>query len=117
MPAFTGLRELLMTFQRQTAKKIIDLVRSLHAGVRVVVGGYDPSLAPEAYVDTAHGSVDFIVRGEGEITFRELLCAIENGGAYEHIRGLSYRHGDRFCHNPERGVTHLDREEIRLPKR
>jgi len=106
-----------MTFQRETAKKIINLVRSLHPGVRVVVGGYDPSLAPEAYTDTAHGRVDFIVRGEGEITFRELLRAIENGGEYEHIRGLSYRSGDGFAHNSERGVSSLDSAEIRLPKR
>jgi anaerobic magnesium-protoporphyrin IX monomethyl ester cyclase len=114
-PDVVGLS--IMTFQRETAKKIINLVRSLHPGVRVVVGGYDPSLAPEAYTDTAHGRVDFIVRGEGEITFRELLRAIENGGEYEHIRGLSYRSGDGFAHNPERGVSSLDSAEIRLPKR
>jgi radical SAM superfamily enzyme YgiQ (UPF0313 family) len=114
-PDVVGLS--IMTFQRETAKKIINLVRSLHPGIRVVVGGYDPSLAPEAYTDTAHGRVDFIVRGEGEITFRELLRAIENGGEYEHIRGLSYRSGDGFAHNSERGVSSLDSAEIRLPKR
>jgi len=27
------------------------------------VGGYDPSLAPEAYTDNHTGVVDFIVRG------------------------------------------------------
>jgi radical SAM superfamily enzyme YgiQ (UPF0313 family) len=41
------------------------------------VGGYDPSLAPEAYAD---GGADFIVRGEGEATFDELLEAVEAGG-------------------------------------
>ena len=39
----------------------------------VVVGGYDPSLAPEAY-EAPDAGVDFLVRGEGELTFRELLA-------------------------------------------
>ena len=44
----------------------------------IVVGGYDPSLAPEVYEDPAW-DVDVIVRGEGDITFRELLRALEAG--------------------------------------
>jgi radical SAM superfamily enzyme YgiQ (UPF0313 family) len=67
----------VMTFQRKTAKRIIDLVRSLKPDTRIVVGGYDPSLDPDAYTDLSHGLVDFIVRGEGELTFCELLRAIE----------------------------------------
>lgn len=107
----------VMTFQRKTAKKIIDLVRSLSPNVRVVVGGYDPSLAPEAYTDSSHGAVDFIVRGEGEITFRELLRAIDTQSGYDRIAGLSYWSGDRFCHNPDRPISDLADGEIRLPNR
>src|SRR5215510_1136866 len=70
-PDVVGLS--VLTFQRRTAHKIVDLVRQLQPRVQVVVGGYDPSLAPEAYTDKHSGVVDFIVRGEGEITFRELL--------------------------------------------
>jgi hypothetical protein len=73
-PEVVGLS--VMTFQRRTAARIIDLVRTLKPGVKVVVGGYDPSLAHEAYVGM---NVDYIVRGEGEVTFRELLRALERG--------------------------------------
>jgi anaerobic magnesium-protoporphyrin IX monomethyl ester cyclase len=107
----------VMTFQRKTAKKIIALIRNLQPKARIVVGGYDPSLAPEAYTDISSSATDFIVRGEGEITFRELLRAIENETGYDHITGLSYRSGDRFYHNPERVVSGLDGGEIRLPNR
>jgi radical SAM superfamily enzyme YgiQ (UPF0313 family) len=107
----------VMTFQRKTAKKIIDLVRSLSPDVHVVVGGYDPSLAPDTYTDPSQGAVDFIVRGEGEITFRELLRAIENQSGYDRILGLSYRSGDRFSHNPDRPISSLEGGEIRLPNR
>src|SRR5215208_3322464 len=41
-PDVVGLS--VMTFQRRTAHRLIRLVRSLRPGVRVVVGGYDPSL-------------------------------------------------------------------------
>ncbi|MGA9768821.1 MAG: radical SAM protein [Blastocatellia bacterium] len=114
-PDIVGLS--VMTFQRKTAKKVIDLVRSLKPGVRVVVGGYDPSLAAESYTDNDSGVVDFIVRGEGEITFRDLLRAIENESGYDNIAGLSYRSGDRFYHNSDRAVNGLDGGEIRPPNR
>jgi anaerobic magnesium-protoporphyrin IX monomethyl ester cyclase len=107
----------VMTFQRKTAKKVIDLVRSLKPRILVVAGGYDPSLATEAYADGEHGRVDFVVRGEGEFTFCELLRALECGGDLSHIRGLSFRQGDQLVHNPDRHVSRLERDEIRLPNR
>src|SRR4029077_14157709 len=61
-PDVVGLS--VMTFQRGTANKISALVRSLRPGVRIVVGGYDPSLAPEAYAASSSCGADFIVRGE-----------------------------------------------------
>src|SRR6266436_6175666 len=47
-PDVVGLS--VMTFQRATALKIARLVRALRPQTRVVVGGYDPSLASDAYV-------------------------------------------------------------------
>ncbi len=115
-PDLVGLS--VMTFQRQTAKKIIELIRALSPNVRIVVGGYDPSLAREAYSnDLSRGAVDFIVRGEGEITFRELVRALESGAGYDAIAGLSFRAEDRFYHNPDRPVVGLGGSEIRLPNR
>ena len=103
-----------MTFQRRTAGRIIDLVRALRPGVKVVVGGYDPSLAPEAYENMG---VDYLVRSEGEVTFRELLRALERGLGVDAISGLSWRNGDGWVHNPARPPHRLEDKEIRLPKR
>jgi len=113
-PDVVGLS--IMTFQRKTALKIIQLIRSLRPGVRIVVGGYDPSLAADAYTDSG-AQVDFIVRGEGEITLRELLRALESGGDLSRIAGLSYRDGEEFHHNPDRPINGLEGDEIKLPKR
>jgi radical SAM superfamily enzyme YgiQ (UPF0313 family) len=112
-PDVVGLS--VMTFQRKTATKVISLVKKLCPAVQIVVGGYDPSLATEAYIDNPQ--VDFIVRGEGEITFRNLLRAIEQEGGYESIAGLSYRCGVEFRHNPERSVSGLESGAINLPNR
>ncbi|MGA3350065.1 MAG: radical SAM protein [Candidatus Sulfotelmatobacter sp.] len=111
-PEVVGLS--IMTFQRRTAGRIIELVRKLLPSVKVVVGGYDPSLAPEAYEDMG---VDYLVRSEGEVTFRELLRAIEKGSGFEGIGGLSYNDGGKWIHNPARAPHRLEDSEIRLPKR
>src|ERR1700688_1578731 len=111
-PEVVGLS--IMTFQRRTAGRIIDLVRDLRPGVKIVVGGYDPSLAPEAYENMG---VDYLVRSEGEVTFRELLRAIEAGTGFDGMGGLSYRSGDGWVHNPARAPHRLEDSEIRQPNR
>jgi radical SAM superfamily enzyme YgiQ (UPF0313 family) len=111
-PDLVGLS--VMTFQRHTAAQVIELVRSLKPDVRIVVGGYDPSLAAEAYQELP---VNFIVRGEGEVTFRELLRAVEQGNGLEQIAGLSYRQDHRWNHNPARKIHRLEDGEIRPPNR
>src|SRR5437899_1501321 len=114
-PDVVGLS--VMTFQRHTAEKIIALIRTLHPAARIVAGGYDPSLAPDAYMDDSDTAVDFIVRGEGEITFRHLLRSIENDGEFDGIAGLSYRRDGKVFHNSERAVNSLEGADIRLPNR
>ena len=113
-PAVVGLS--VMTFQRRTALQIVHLLRRLKPTVRIVVGGYDPSLAPEVYGHIDSG-IDFIVRGEGEATFSELLRALEGGGDFSAIPGLSYRDGDAMRHNAARHISTLAAGELNLPKR
>ena len=112
-PDLVGLS--VMTFQRKTALKLIALIRALRPAAKVVVGGYDPSLAPEAYTHASSG-VDFIVSGEGDLTFRDLLRALESGGDLTAIPGLSIRRGDEFARNSPRHVSNLD-GEIKPPNR
>ena len=73
-PHVVGLS--IMTFQRRTALRLVAHIKQWRPEVTVVVGGYDPSLASEAYEDPDCG-VDAVVRGEGETTFREYVRALE----------------------------------------
>jgi radical SAM superfamily enzyme YgiQ (UPF0313 family) len=113
-PDVVGLS--VMTFQRRTALKLIELLRALRPHARIVVGGYDPSLAPDAYTAAA-AAPDFLIRGEGELTFSELIRAMEAGSGYGHIGGLSFRTGSGFYHNPDRPVTGLAGGELKPPNR
>jgi radical SAM superfamily enzyme YgiQ (UPF0313 family) len=113
-PQLVGLS--VMTFQRSTARRIISLIRSLKPGVLIAVGGYDPSLAPDAWTDPALG-VDFIVRGEGDLTFRELLRALEARRPLTAIPGLWFRSAEGFQRNAPRPAASLDRGDIWPPAR
>jgi radical SAM superfamily enzyme YgiQ (UPF0313 family) len=113
-PDVVGLS--IMTFQRGTARKIVALVRALKPKATIVVGGYDPSLASHVYEDPAW-NVDVIVRGEGDLTFRDLLRALEAGHGLEDIPGLTYRRGTEVHRNPDRPVSRLSGEDIALPNR
>src|ERR1700719_3456362 len=111
-PEVVGLS--IMTFQRRTAARLIELVRVLRPGVKIVVGGYDPSLAPEAYQEI---DVDYLVRSEGEVTFRELLRAIEQDTGADQICGPPHRNRGPWVHTPARPPHRLEDREIRPPNR
>jgi anaerobic magnesium-protoporphyrin IX monomethyl ester cyclase len=74
----------------------------------------DPSLAFEAYLSMP---VDFIVSGEGEVTFRELTRALDGRCDMHFISGLSHRCGDKWIHNQQRAPHRLEDDEISLPDR
>ena len=113
-PDLVGLS--VMTFQRSTARRIISLVKSMIPDAKIVVGGYDPSLAPDAWTHPALG-VDVIVRGEGALTFRELVRAREDKRPLSGVDGLWYRTPDGMQRNLPRSVTTLERGEIKPPRR
>ena len=86
-PDMVGLS--VMTFQRRTAFKLTTSCAISGQGTSVVVGGYDPSLAPEACTDNHAGVVDFIVRGEGDMTFVSWCALLSRGDAF--LRSLASR--------------------------
>ena len=83
--------------------RLADTVRD--AGKLVVLGGTHTSFLPEEGL--AHA--DFVIRGEGEFAFQELVDALQAGEGFEKIQNLSYLTADRAVHNPERPkIPNLD---------
>jgi radical SAM superfamily enzyme YgiQ (UPF0313 family) len=78
------------------AYRLADTVRG--AGAIAVLGGTHTSFLPEEGLQHA----DFVVRGEGEFAFQELVDAIQTGEGFEAIQNLSYLRDGRVVNNPER---------------
>src|SRR5215831_17259535 len=64
--------------------RLADTVRA--AGGIAVLGGTHVSFLPEEGLQHA----DYVVRGEGEFAFQELIDAIQAGHGFEQIKNLSY---------------------------
>lgn len=105
-----------MTFQFDTARKIAAYIKTLQKDIKVAIGGYHATLMYEEIASSDDGnSFDYIVRGEGEETFRDILDAIEGKRAWKDIPGLTYRHNGGFLHNAPRPLENLD--TLQLPRR
>lgn len=73
--------------------------------IPVVWGGQIISALPE--LGFKEGCVDFIVIGEGEITFHELLKTIEKGGSVCDIDGLAFLENGKVRINQQREFADL----------
>lgn len=71
-------------------------------GARTVLGGVHPTLVPDVVL---HPAVDYVVRGEGEVTFAELV----SGDDPSSIEGLTYKKDGKAVHNQDRPeIPNLD---------
>jgi len=87
-----------------TALRAYEIGDALRAKkVPVIMGGAHPSFMPEE----ALGHSDYVVRGEGDITFPELLKALESGDPpVSSVQGISYRDkSGSFINNPARPLV------------
>lgn len=84
-------------------------------GCTVVMGGPHPGYVDEEILSTQQ--VDFIVHGEGEVTFSELVATLQKGdGDLKSVRGISFRHKGSLLRTPQRPfIEDLDR--LPLPAR
>ena len=105
-----------MTWQYHTCVKIARLLRRWMPKVKIAVGGYHPTLMYEEIGRSEESrDIDFIVRGEGEDTFRRLVNALAGKDRVEDISGLSFKQDGMFVHNPPSELVDLSR--LRLPIR
>ncbi len=84
----------------------------------VVVGGGAHMTALSEESLKVNGDIDFIVRGEGEITFAELVKGLEEGSEdFSNIKGLAYidkSNGGKFVQTPDRDLI-ADINDLPMP--
>ena len=74
-------------------------VKEAHPNIRVIAGGWFPSVCPEAYLST--GLYDAVCMGQGELTFRDYIHAVESGADLEGVNGLAlWRDGQVYNTDP-----------------
>ncbi len=90
-----------MTCNAYTVARSAEVAKEVNPDIRTVVGGQHYSfLADESLRSIPE--IDFIVRHEGEQTFVELLRSLFDGGRFDGIQGLSFRHDGEVLRTPDR---------------
>lgn len=118
-PDLVGLSA--MSWQYDTCVSIARLVREVLREIRpqakIALGGYHATLMAEELAFSPGAALfDFLIRGEGEETFRRLANVVADGGSLADIPSLSWKNEEgRFVHNPRGGI--LDLASIRRPIR
>ena len=109
-PEWVGLSA--MSFQFPDALRIARIVKAFDPSIRIVLGGYHATLFHDSIGRTFPKVFDYIVRSEGERTFRELTLGVEA----ERIEGLTWRSRDGFIANEARPVIE-DLDSLPFPAR
>ncbi len=84
--------------------------KAKHLGMETAVGNYHPTGL--AHYFASHPDIDFVIRGEGEETFLELIC---KGFAFG-VLGTSYMNRNEVIHNGDRPFI-KDLDSIPFPAR
>ncbi|NLY77847.1 MAG: DUF4080 domain-containing protein [Tissierellia bacterium] len=87
-------------WNKEETLRVCEILKLVKPDIKIILGG------PEVSFDSVdvlkkYWFVDFVITGEGEIPFKELLIALYNGRCdFSEIMGLTYREGERIVENP-----------------
>jgi len=111
------------TKERFAAYDLIRKIRNDIPDSLIVVGGrHFTYLADEALKNLPE--IDIVVRGEGEIAFKEICDSVYSKISINKISGISFRKEGEIIHNPERPLEHnldlfrsFDKDHLPDPKK
>lgn len=92
MPDLVGVQAL--TFLLIDALKTAAIVKSYSRSIPVVLGGPHVTIYPRESL--RFQDVDFVVRGEGEISFKELIDNLGNEDGLRTVSGIGFKSRDNF---------------------
>lgn len=84
-------------------QQLAHLIKAANPKVTIVFGGSHPSAVPESVLENK--DIDFVIRGEGELTLHELVQALEQASSTTNILGLSCRYNNTIIHNSNRPLV------------
>ena len=97
----------ILGFQVAHGARVARAIRQRFPDLPIVWGGWFPSVAPELYLE--EGVADAVCLGQGEITFREIVQALDSGESLESVPGLLIERDGKPFYTPHRPVVGFDR--------
>lgn len=86
------------TAEIKNAYEITQLIKK-NVDVPVVWGGWHPTLFPEQIIQDE--LIDYVITGEGEYSFIELVRSLDENRGISKIKGLLYKKNGRVYKNPK----------------
>ena len=98
--------------QHRIYHRMFSLVKELDPSIVVVAGGPHATVCPEAVLQDSN--CDYLISGEGEYSFRDLIVAIRGGTGTAHIDGLGWKTGNSLHFNSKHELI-LDLDSLPFP--
>jgi len=86
--------------------KLLAFAKEINPEITTVLGNVHASFCYEEILKTDHAHVDYIVRGEGEVTLPELLDCLNAGSDPKNVRGLAYWRDGQVVVTPKAPYIH-----------
>jgi len=91
------------------AYKVAELIKEINSKAKVVIGGPHVSFTAKETLKECP-FIDIVVRGEGEITTKELMLHLEKGLSLEEVKGISFRKNGKIVETEDRPfIKNLDK--------
>lgn len=81
---------------------LLRMAKRLDPDVVTVMGGVHPTFMYEEMLSQFPGTVDYVVRGEGDLTLPELMDAINGKRRLSEVLGIAYRDGEQVVATADR---------------
>jgi len=92
--------------------KIAEAVKKNRSDIITVIGGIHATVSPEKVL--LNKAIDFIVIGEGEVTFDQLLKKLSQPEEFKNIKGLGFKENNQIIVNPRRELI-KDINQLPIP--
>lgn len=102
-----------LTIYRYDAIKIAELAKKYAPDCKIVLGGPHPSFMYEQILNQ-YPFIDIVVIGEGEVTFKEVISAIESSTPLKDVNGVAFTDKGRVCVTEKRSKIQ-DLDELPFP--
>ena len=91
----------LATCNTYAVARTLEIAKKANPNILTVTGGQHFTATAQESLEQ-YPEIDVIVRGEGELTFTELVRNAKKKSAFPKINGISFRHKGKIIHNPPR---------------